>query len=81
MEDTKTSVETVRDASHDKALVRWAEFVRDNPREKWKRQVDVLINAVYQKSDDFYQKLKQSEEGNKILARLKKARLESVRRG
>ncbi|MEK6898645.1 MAG: hypothetical protein AABW79_00940 [Nanoarchaeota archaeon] len=74
MEDTKIALEAVRDKSHDEALVKWAEFVRDNPCEKWKKQVDFFIDAVYQKADEFYARMAETVEGRKILERLKEER-------
>jgi len=65
----------MRDKTHDESLVKWAEFVRDNEREKWKKQVDVLINSTYQKSQEFYKRLEESEKGREILKRLKKERM------
>ena len=64
-----------RDKRHDEALVRWAEFVRSNEREKWKKQVDVLINSVYQKSRDFYSRMQKTENGREILRRLREEKI------
>ena len=55
---------------------RWAEFVRVNPRQKWKKYVNLLLDATYQKADEFYERLEKSEEGREILKRLKGARVE-----
>ncbi len=65
----------MRESSHDEALVKWAEFVKTSPREKWKPQVNLLINATYEKSAEFYKRLEKSEKGREILARLKEERL------
>ncbi len=70
----------MRDKSHDVALVKWAEFVRSNPRENWKPQVNVLVDAVYQKSKDFYARLEKTEEGRGILNRLMAERLKNTKR-
>lgn len=59
-----------RDKSHAESIERWAEFVRNNPREKWKKAVNVLINATYQKASDFYKSLEKTEKGREILERL-----------
>ncbi len=67
----------MREKSHDEALVKWAEFVRDNERNKWKGQVNLLIDATYQKSQEFYKRLGKSEKGREILERLKKERLKA----
>lgn len=66
----------MRDKSHIEQVERWAEFVRNNPRDKWKKVINLLMNATYQKADEFYKNLENTEEGRKILERLKKARAE-----
>ena len=66
----------VGDKSHMEQVEKWAEFVRNNPREKWKRAVNLLVNAVYQKADEFYKNLEKTEKGREILERLRKARIE-----
>jgi DTW domain-containing protein YfiP len=64
----------MRDKSHMEAVERWAEFVRTSPREEWKKAVNVLIDATYQKADKFYKKLEETEKGREILRRLKRER-------
>ena len=59
-----------RDKSHMEAVERWAEFVRTAPRNEWKKVMDVFIDAVYEKSDEFYKRLEQTEKGREILKRL-----------
>ena len=75
MENKRIEAKSVRDKSHDEALVKWAEFVKANPREKWKPQVNMLVDAVYEKSREFYERLGKTEEGREILKRLKAERL------
>ena len=60
----------MRDKSHMEAVERWAEFVRNNPRQEWKKAINLLINATYQKADKFYERLKETEKGREILRRL-----------
>ena len=69
----------MRDKSHDEALVRWAEFVKGSPREKWKLPVNVLVNSTYQKSHEFYVRLQKTEKGREILRRLKEERMKIKR--
>lgn len=69
----------MRDKIHMEQVERWAEFVRSNPRWKWKQAVNLLINAQYEKADDFYKRLEKTEKGREILERLRKERLK-VRR-
>ncbi len=64
----------VRDKTHDEQIVRWANFVRDNPREKWKPAINTLINSQYELAAKFYKNLQNTEEGRIILERLKKER-------
>ena len=64
-----------RDKSHMEAVERWAEFVRTAPRNEWKQVIDTFINAVYEKADDFYKRLEQTEKGREALDRLMKERL------
>ena len=59
-----------RDKLHMESVEKWAEFVRNNPRAKWKKAVNVLINATFQKSDEFYKRLERTEKGREILKRL-----------
>lgn len=64
-----------RDKSHMEAVERWAEFVKNAPREEWKKVMDIFIDAVYQKSDEFYKNLEKTEKGREILKRLMDERL------
>ncbi|MEX2017271.1 MAG: hypothetical protein WD876_02260 [Candidatus Pacearchaeota archaeon] len=65
----------MRDKSHMEAVERWAEFVKNNPREEWKKAINILINATYEKADEFYKKLEETEKGREILRRLEEERL------
>ena len=65
----------MRDKLHMEALEKWAEFVRNNPREKWKKAVNILINSAYQKSHEFYIRLEKTEKGREILRRLREERI------
>jgi len=66
----------VRDKSHSEQVERWAEFVKNNPRKKWKLVLNELINAQYEIAGRFYKNLEKTEKGREILERLKKARVE-----
>ncbi len=65
----------MRDKSHTEQVERWAEFVRTNKRSKWKPAINELINAQYEIAARFYENLGKTEEGRKILERLKEARI------
>ena len=69
----------MRDKSHIEAIERWAEFVRNNPREEWKKAINLLIDSTYQKANQFYVRLEKTEKGREILRRLKQERLERVK--
>ena len=69
----------MRDKTHMESVIKWAEFVRTNSREKWKPQVSMLIDAVYEKSQEFYNRLEKTEKGREILKRLKEARMARIR--
>lgn len=69
----------MRDKIHMQTVEQWAEFVRNNPRDKWKPVIDSFVNAVYDKSSDFYNRLEKTEEGREILKRLKEERLRQTR--
>ncbi|MEK6878367.1 MAG: hypothetical protein AABY22_02100 [Nanoarchaeota archaeon] len=64
----------MRDKSHMESVERWAEFVRNNPKSKWKKYVNLLIDSTYQKADEFYKKLEETEKGREILKRLSEER-------
>lgn len=64
----------MRDKSHMEAVERWAEFVRNNSRVKWKKSVNLLVDATYQKADEFYKRLEKTEKGREILKRLNEDR-------
>jgi hypothetical protein len=65
----------MRDKTHIEQVERWAEFVRDNDREKWKPGVDKFIDAQFEMALKFYKNLEKTEEGRKILERLIKVRI------
>jgi len=64
----------VRDKSHAEQIVRWAEFVRNNSIDKWKSAVNLLVNSQYDKAARFYKNLEKTEDGRKILERLREER-------
>lgn len=65
----------MRDKSHMESTIRWAEFVRDNPRDKWKPYVNLLIEATYQKADEFFERMRKTDKGKDILKRLMEERI------
>lgn len=71
----------MKDKSHMEAVEKWAEFVKNNPREKWKKSVNLLVDATYSKSNDFYKRMEKTEKGREILRRLKNERIRVKRIG
>ncbi|MDP4039296.1 MAG: hypothetical protein Q8P57_01840 [Candidatus Pacearchaeota archaeon] len=65
----------MRDKSHMDAVERWAEFVRTHDRNEWKPGIDAFINSVYEKADDFYVRLQETEKGREVLERLREDRM------
>ncbi|MEK6915316.1 MAG: hypothetical protein AABW89_02115 [Nanoarchaeota archaeon] len=57
------------------SVERWANFVKIHPIEEWKPVIDDFINAVYDKADDFYKRLKETEKGRDVLKRLNEERV------
>lgn len=48
----------------------WADYIKKTPDEKWSKGQAVLIDSQMQSSRQFYQNLKKTEGGRKVLARL-----------
>jgi len=69
----------MRDPSHDEFIVRWARFVANHPTE-WKRHHTPFINAQIELASRFYENLGKTEEGRKILQRLRDERKVSGQR-
>jgi len=62
-----------RDCSHDEQIVRWANFIKDNP-DKWKVQHTAFINSQITGANEKYEKLKKMPNGEKIIGELRKLR-------
>ena len=65
----------VRDKTHAEFIERWADYVKSAPRKEWKQKLDLFINAQFEKSLEFYERLKKTEKGREILQRLKEERV------
>jgi hypothetical protein len=55
---------------HEEQIIRWAEFVRDNP-EKWKKHLKPFIDAQIKKSQKFYNELAKTSEGREKIKKLR----------
>lgn len=67
-----------RNNSHDEQIVRWAKFVRENPK-KWKKQHGDFVNSQIINANEKYAKLKKMFNGKKIIKELRKLRFFGVR--
>lgn len=65
----------VRDKTHSEQVKRWAEYVRDNPREKWKKELKDFLDSQMIIARRFYKRLEKSSKGREILDRLKRAKM------
>jgi len=64
----------MRDKTHQEQIERWGYFCRDNPN-KSKKQLKLFLDAQIIMARRFYKNLSQTEEGKKILKRLKQEKL------
>jgi hypothetical protein len=67
----------MRDKTHIEQVERWAEFVRNNSRDKWKPVVDNFIDAQFEMAEKFHKNLEKTESGRIILERIKENRIKS----
>ncbi len=58
---------------HQEQIIRWANFVRDNPS-AWKKPHTEFINALFQKQEEFRERLLQTPGGEAKWQRLIDAR-------
>jgi len=65
----------MRDKSHNEQVERWANHIRNTPKEIWKPGFNEFIDSQFFMAEKFYKNLEKSEEGREILERLKKERL------
>ncbi len=59
----------MRDKSHMEHVERWASFVRENPT-KWKKPHTEFINALFEKNEQFIQKILKTPRGKEKLIEL-----------
>ena len=65
----ENNFENARDKTHEESLLRWAEFVRDNPT-KWKEQLKPFLDSQIISARKFREKLSETEEGRKTIKAL-----------
>ncbi len=56
-------------ATHDDQIERWAHFVRDNPT-KWKKIHTEFIDAIFDKHEQFKERLRKTPGGKEKLKKL-----------
>ena len=59
-----------RDKSHDDELIRWAEFVKNNPY-TWKSKLKPFLDAQIIIARRFYKKFSETEEGREKIKELR----------
>lgn len=57
---------------------RWAKFVKENP-EKWKKIHTEFIDAQFQKSHEFYERLKKTKNGKEKIQKIFKITNKSIK--
>ena len=67
----------MRDKTHMEQVERWAKFVRNNSRSKWKPRLNAIINAQFEIASRFFKKMAESDEGRGILKRLREEKIRS----
>lgn len=50
----------------------WANYIKTHPDKEWSKGQTILIDSQFKSARDFYKNLKKTEEGRKILLRLRK---------
>ncbi|MDD5133480.1 MAG: hypothetical protein PHD81_04600 [Candidatus Nanoarchaeia archaeon] len=60
----------MRDPSHEEQIVRWANFVKNNPH-KWKAKVKDFMDAQIIMSNNFYKRLLKTPNGKQKLILLR----------
>jgi len=68
-----------RDKTHMEFVERWANFVRNNPRRKWKPRLNEIVDSQFEKTWEFYKNLEKTEKGKEILKRLREERLRNIK--
>lgn len=64
----------MRDKTHNEQIERWADYVRETPKEVWKLKFNEFIDSQFDMADKFRAKLKTSERGREILKEMILAR-------
>jgi hypothetical protein len=65
-----------RDKSHEEQIIRWANFIKNNPN-SWQKQHTCFINSQINNANQKYEKLKKMPNGLKIIKELRLLRINS----
>ena len=66
----------MRDKTHREQIERWAEYVKNNPKE-WKKKLKPFLDAQIIMAKRFYSKLAETEEGRKKIELLRSIKVQS----
>ena len=66
----------MRDKTHREQIERWAEYVKNNPKE-WKKKLKPFLDAQIIMARRFYSKLAETEEGRKKIELLRSIKIQS----
>ena len=61
----------MRDKTHDDQVERWARFVRDNPREVWKKEQGKFVDSQIIIANRFYSRLEKTPGGKEKVQKLR----------
>ena len=68
----------MRDKTHMDQVIRWAEFVRDNPRSVWIKHTAPFIDAQIIMANRFYARLAKTKGGKEKIKKLREMRKRKV---
>lgn len=68
----------MRDKTHMDQAIRWAEFVRDNPRSVWIKYTGPLVDAQIIMANRFYARLAKTKGGKEKIKKLREMRKRKV---
>ncbi len=72
------TIEYARDKTHMEQVVRWANFVKNNPRSVWIKHAGPLIDAEIIMANRFYERLAKTKGGAEKIEKLRELRRKAV---
>lgn len=67
----------MRDKTHMESVEKWAHYVRENP--DWKQKHTAFIDAQFEKSRKFYERLSKTPAGEEKIAKLRSLKQSNFR--